>query len=154
MNWWLILGVVLIAIVGAVLYLFFVARPRSTSQVTAAVQVLVDHTHGQRPDVLLPATCVATTAPHKSDIPGLGALAVTGQGVLFAAANPDRVLIIPRAELVSASVSKSANSSQGQVSKVLPMLVLQWRQGGQAVDAAFTVPDPDSLARTLAPHTT
>lgn len=154
MNWWLIVGVLLIAVVGAVLYLFFVVRPRSTSQVTAAVQLLVNQTHGRRPDVLVPATCVATTAPHKAELAGLGAMAITNQGVLFAAVDPDRVLVIPRADLVSATVSTSANSGSGTITKVLPMLVLQWHHAGEPVDAAFTVPDPDALAKSLTPSAT
>jgi hypothetical protein len=152
-NWWLVGGVILIGLVGTVLYLYFVVRPRSTSQVTQSVQLLVNQTHGRRPDVLVPATCEATTMPNKSDVPGLGALAVTKEGVLFAAAKPDRVLIIPRAELISATVSKSTDAPSGQITKVLPMLVLTWQHSGTATHAAFTVPDPQSLAHSLNPAT-
>jgi len=153
MNWWLVLGLLLVPIVTGVLYVFFVVRPRSSTQVVASVQLLVDQTHGRRPDVIVPATCEAITAPHKADLVGLGALATTSQGVFFAAANPDRVLIVPRADVVSAMVATSAQSLNGPVTKLLPMLVLRWRHADEVLEAGFATRDPGALAQSLNPST-
>ena len=151
MSWfWWVLGVVLLLVVGGVLYLFFIARPRNTAQVEASVKVLAREIHGRAPDTLIPATCVAVSDPGRQDLPGLGVLGLTAQGLFFAAANPDRTLIISRSAISSAEVAKSAQGPDGPVSAPLPMVVVNWAGAdGKPRQAGFTVSDPAGFVRLL-----
>lgn len=151
MSWiWWVLGALLLLVVGGVLYLFFVARPRNTAQVEASVKVLAREIHGRAPDTLIPATCVAISAPDKPELPGLGVLALTGQGLFFAAANPDRTLVISRSAITSSDVAKSVQGPDGPVSAPLPMVVVNWTGGDDTPrQAGFTVSDPAGFVRLL-----
>lgn len=151
MSWiWWVLGAVLLVVVGAVLYLFFVARPRNTAQVEASVKVLAQQTHGRPPDTLAAATCVAISAPEKQDLPGLGVLALTTEGLFFAAANPDRSLIVSRSTISEVEVAKSVQGPDGPVSAPLPMVVVHWQApDGAQRQAGFTVSDPAGFVRKL-----
>lgn len=151
MSWiWWVLGVVLLFVVGSVIYLFFIARPRNTAQVEASVRVLSREIHGRPPDTLVAATCVAISAPEKQDLPGLGVLALTAQGVFFAAAQPDRTLTISRSAITATEVAKSVQGPTGPVSAPLPMVVVHWSgPGGAPRQAGFTVSDPAGFVRLL-----
>lgn len=151
MSWiWWLLGAVLVLVVGGVLYLFFVARPRNTAQVEASVKVLAREIHGRPPDTLAPATCVAISAPDKQDLPGLGVLALTPQGLFFAAAEPDRTLIVNRSTISQAEVAKSVQGPDGPVGAPLPMVVVHWQSpDGAQRQAGFTVSDPAGFVRKL-----
>ena len=151
MSWiWWVLGAVLLLVVGGVLYLFFIARPRNTAQVEASVKVLAREIHGHPPDTLVPATCVATTAPGKDDLPGLGVLALTAQGLFFAAAEPARTLVISRSAITSTQVAKTVDGTGGPVAAPLPMVVVHWRGAdGEIREAGFTTGDPAGFVRQL-----
>lgn len=151
MSWiWWVLGAVLLLVVGGVLYLFFVARPRNTAQVEASVKVLAREIHGRPPDTLVAATCVAISAPDKQGLPGLGVLALTAQGLFFAAAAPDRTLIVDRSAITLAEVSKSVQGPEGDVGAPLPMVVVHWQApDGAQLQAGFTVSDPAGFVQLL-----
>lgn len=151
MSWiWWVLGALLLLVVSGVLYLFFVARPRNTAKVEASVKVLAREIHGRPPDTMLAATCVAISAPDKQDLPGLGVLALTAQGLFFAAADPDRTLIVNRSAISQAEVAKSVQGPDGPVGAALPMVVVHWRASdGSPRQAGFTVSDPAGFVRLL-----
>lgn len=151
MSWiWWLLGAVLLLVVGGVLYLFFVARPRNTAQVQASVKVLANEIHGRAPETLVAATCVAVSAADKQDLPGLGVLALTPQGLFFAAANPDRTLIINRATISRTEVAKTVAGPSGPVGAPLPMVVVHWQApDGAERQAGFTLSDPAGFVRLL-----
>lgn len=132
--WWLIAGVVLIALVGVVLYSFFVVRPRSMRQLRSSAELLARETHGRAPLVFVPAKCDHAGAGFQ---PGVGALALTEQGVVFAASLPDRTLIIPRADVTACEASGAR-------------LTVAWRSArGDLREARFTTANPQEFAQAL-----
>lgn len=141
MQWvWIVLGAVLVVMVAIILYSFFVVRPRSGRQLRASLELLARETHGREPNVVVPAKCVSPPATRK-ELAGVGVLAVTDHGVVFAAADPDRTLIIERRGLSSATPGGSARGR----------LALQWTpESGPAGSAEFLVADPGVFQRALA----
>lgn len=151
MQWlWIVLGVLLIAVVGVVLYTFFVVRPRSVGQLKASAELLARETHGRKPILLVPAKCEAISAADKESLLGVGVLALTEQGVVFAAADPDRTLIVPRSAVTQAGTDHTLAGATSTAKSSIPMLVLHWRNAaGEAVQAAFTLAEPTAFVTRL-----
>lgn len=149
MQWlWITLGIVLVAVVAMVLYSFFVVRPRSIGQLKASAELLARETHGRQPLVMGPAKCSAISAPDKEPLLGVGVLALTEQGVIFAAANPDRTLIVPREAVTAANGATQDGASAGSGAT----LNLAWRNAaGHDVQADFTVADAAPFVSELRP---
>ena len=144
---WIVLGVVLVALVALVLYSFFVVRPKSVAQLRASVELLARETHGNPPALLLPAKCENVTAPGKGDVTGIGVVSVTDQGLIFAAAKPDRTLIIPRADITSAT-----SSGPGGGPKTGARVSVEWRRStGDTAQATFTLANAEALLDALTP---
>ena len=144
---WIVIGVVLVALVALVLYSFFVVRPKSVAQLQASVELLARETHGHPPDLLLPAKCESVTAPGKGDVPGIGVVSVTDQGLIFAAAKPDRTLIIPRADITSARTS-----GPGGGPKSAARVTVEWRRStGEEAGVTFTLANANALLAALQP---
>lgn len=156
MQWlWIVLGVLLIAVVGVVLYTFFVVRPRSVGQLKASAELLARETHGRKPELLVPAKCEAISAADKESLLGVGVMALTEHGVVFAAANPDRTLIVPRAAVTHAGTDHTLTGATVTAKSSIPMLVLHWRSAaGAAVQAAFTMAEPAAFAARVNPPPT
>ncbi|MDQ1248672.1 MAG: hypothetical protein QG597_3045 [Actinomycetota bacterium] len=153
MQWvWIVLGVLLVVIVAAVLYTFFVVRPRSVSQLKASAELLARETHGRKPILLVPAKCEAISAAAKESLLGVGVMALTEQGVVFAAANPDRTLIVPRSAIDQAGTDRELQGATVAAKSSIPMLILRWHSGaGEDVQAAFTLAEPSAFVAHLNP---
>lgn len=91
---WLILGILLILLVGAVLFGFFVWRPRAQKRVTAATEAIAAELHGRPPLLLAPAQCKKAEVRDASSLPGLGVLALTDQALLYSSG--ERVVVMSR----------------------------------------------------------
>ena len=144
---WIVLGVVLIALVALILYSFFVVRPRSTAQLQASVALLARETHGKPPDLLLPAKCESVSVASKQDVPGIGVVSVTDQGLVFAAANPDRTLIIARSDITA-----TTSSGPGGGARTAARVTVQWRRNsGDEAQITFTLAHAQALLAALAP---
>lgn len=153
MQWvWIVLGVLLVAIVTVVLYTFFVARPRSVGQLKASTELLARETHGRKPLLLVPAKCDAITAADRERLLGVGVLALTEQGVVFAAANPDRTLIVPRSAIIYAGTDRTLAGATVTAKSSIPMLIMRWRTpAADEISAAFTLAEPTTFASHLDP---
>ena len=98
---------------------------------------------------MTPAKCEAVSAPEKEVLRGVGVLALTEQGVIFSAANPDRTLIVPRDAV---NQSELVTTFQGANSQVTgrSLLAVGWRNADeQQVSAAFTVANPEPFLTAL-----
>jgi hypothetical protein len=147
---WIVLGVLLVVIVAVVLYTFFVVRPRSVGQLKASAELLVRETHGRKPLLLVPAKCEAISTAAKESLRGVGVLALTEHGVVFAAANPDRTLIVPLSGILEAGTAKSLQGATAAAKSSIPMLTLRWRtSGGDEIQGAFTMAEPSAFAAAL-----
>ena len=144
---WIVLGVLLVALVAVVLIAFFVMRPRAVRQLRASAQLLARETHGRSPLVLSAAKCESISLPAKQNLLGVGMLALTEHGVVFAAANPDRTLIIPRVDVIAANQSGGgAKSGVGRI----PQLEVSWRSaGGTEATVVFDTADPGAFTAPL-----
>ncbi|TXH40821.1 MAG: hypothetical protein E6Q90_13045 [Actinobacteria bacterium] len=152
MDWiWLVLGVLLIAILCTVLYAFFVLRPRTTKQVTASLQVLVRETHGVAAELLAPATCLATSAPSRQDLRGLGVLGVTAQGLVFAAADPDRSMLVARDSILAADAAPLPGSKGAGTRSATGRLEVRWQVPDGERSASFATAQASDFATLLAP---
>lgn len=133
MTWlWACLGLILIIVVGAVLYGFFVARPRAQQRVTAATQAIAAELHGRQPQLLVPAQCRTASVREADQVRGLGVLAVTDQAVLFGSGT-GRVVLMSRDGL--------------QVDQVGSGLVITGTEPAQEVTLAMA--DPQSVVAAL-----
>ena len=95
MSWvWVVLGAVLIALVGSVLFGFFYWRPRAQKRVTGATQAIAQELHGRPPLLIAPAQCRKADVRDGESLPGLGVLALTEQAVLYSSG--ERVLVLSR----------------------------------------------------------
>lgn len=95
MSWvWIVLGVLLIALVGSLLFGFFYWRPRAQHRVTRATQAIAQELHGRPPLLIAPAQCRDAEVRDGEGLRGLGVLALTEQAVLYSSG--DRVVILQR----------------------------------------------------------
>lgn len=147
---WMIAGVVLVVVVVAVLLAFFVVRPRAARQLQDSVQLMANETHGQPPKELLPAKCETISLAHMQELRGVGVISVTDHGVIFAAANPDRTLIIPRDAVISARAAKVSTTPTGEVKHPRDLLVINWnRTDNTQAEAGFTVARIEQVTKVL-----
>jgi hypothetical protein len=91
---WIVLGVLLVALVGSVLFGFFYWRPRAQKRVTTATAELAKELHGRPPLMIGPAQCRSAQIRDGGSLPGLGVLALTEQAVLYSSGQ--RVVILAR----------------------------------------------------------
>ena len=91
---WFVLGVVLIALVGSVLFGFFYWRPRAQKRVKAATEALAEELHGRPPLLIAPAQCKKANVRDADSLPGLGVLALTEQALLYSSGQ--RVVVMSR----------------------------------------------------------
>jgi hypothetical protein len=91
---WLVLGVLLVALVSSLLFGFFVWRPRAQKRVTAATQALASELHGRQPLLMAPAQCRHAELRDGAELNGLGVLALTDQALLYSTGQ--RVVILAR----------------------------------------------------------
>mgnify|MGYP000867249507 FL=1 len=149
---WAVLGVILIGLLASIGWAFFVVRPRLARQVQASVAVVARELHGQQPLSIVPAKCEGITDERRADLVGVGTLALTEEGVVFGAGNPDRSLIIARNSITSASVARQLEGSGTPVKKRSPMLAIQWQGSDeQQTTVVFTVGDPLPFVAQLNP---
>ncbi len=143
---WIVLGILLVALVAVVLVAFFVMRPRAVRQLRASAELLARETHGRTPLVLGSAKCDSITLPAKQNLLGVGMLALTEHGVVFAAANPDRTLIIPRVDVIRAKSPAGTAPAVGRI----PQLEITWRSaGGTEATVVFDTADPGAFTAPL-----
>jgi hypothetical protein len=90
----MVLGVLLIALVGSVLFGFFYWRPRAQKRVTEATQALAQELLGNKPLLMAPAQCKKAEVRDADSLPGLGVLALTDQAVFYSSG--ERVLVMAR----------------------------------------------------------
>ncbi len=141
MNWiWAILGIILVAFVAAVLYAFFIKRPRTIKQLRASAELVARETHGRPPDLLAPARCEAVSIAAKEHVRGVGALALTEQGLVFGAADPERTLIIARSSIVRAGTVRTMRGATETANRTTPMLAVRWQAADAEEQAAFSTP--------------
>ncbi|MFI0432587.1 MAG: hypothetical protein ACH36H_05560 [Candidatus Nanopelagicales bacterium] len=147
MDWiWLVLGVLLVALLISVLYAFFFVRPRTTKQITASLQVLVRETHGVAAELLAPAKCLATSAPSRQELTGLGVLGLTAQGLVFAAAEPDRSMLVARDSVVAADAVPMSGAKGAGTGR----LDVRWTTPGGERTATFATAKAAEFADRLA----
>jgi hypothetical protein len=91
---WFVLGVLLIALVGSVLFGFFFWRPRAQKRVKSATEALAQELHGRPPLLIAPAQCKKATLRDAASLPGLGVLALTEQALLYSSGQ--RVVVMSR----------------------------------------------------------
>ncbi len=123
MSWiWVILGALLIALVGSVLFGFFYWRPRAQKRVTAATEALAEELHGRPPLLIAPAQCRKADLRDASSLPGLGVLALTEQAVLYSSGQ--RVVILARDGLQvqhkGTTLEFTSQTPQGRIVVTLP----------------------------------
>lgn len=151
MQWvWIVLGVLLVALVAVVLFSYFVVRPRTAKLVRAGAEVLARETHGREPLLLVPAKCVAVSAADREHLMGVGVLGITDHGVIFAAADPDRALVIARDSIEQVGTVRTMRGASTTVQQKMPLLAIRWATaGGQELQAAFATGDPLSIVALL-----
>ncbi len=147
---WLVLGALLIVVVVLVFIAFFVLRPRAVRQLRASAELLARETHGRAPLVLAPAKCESITLPEKQALVGVGMLALTEHGVVFAAANPDRTLIIPREDVITANGKGPTGDQQPAGDDRVPHLRITWRSASSSeATVVFATVDPSAFSSPL-----
>lgn len=91
---WFVLGVLLVALVGSVLFGFFYWRPRAQKRVKVATEALAQELHGRPPVLIAPAQCKKANVRDSASLPGLGVLALTEEALLFSSG--ERVVVMSR----------------------------------------------------------
>jgi hypothetical protein len=137
--------------VALVVIAFFVLRPRAVRQLRASAELLAKETHGRKPLVLASAKCESISLPDKQAVCGVGMLALTEHGLVFAAANPDRTLIIPRVDIINVN-GQGSSADSGSTSGVpgVPQLRIMWRSAaGSEATVAFATVDPSAFSAPL-----
>lgn len=150
---WIVLGVLLVGLVAVVLFSYFVVRPRTARLVRGGAEVLARETHGREPILLVPARCMAISEPDREHLLGVGVLGVTDSGVIFAAAEPDRALVVARDSIEQVGTLRTMRGSSTIVQQKMPMLAIRWStHAGQEIQAAFATADPAGIAALLNPE--
>lgn len=146
---WIVLGLFLVLLVGWMLVMFFVVRPRLARSMQASAEVLMRELHGKPPLEASVARCEGLSGPGKQ-VKGLGMLALTEHGVVFATPSPDETLIVSRDAIEAAGLARSFRASDSLVKRRSPMLMITWRNSeGVASTAGFSTSDAQSWVAML-----
>jgi len=144
---WTILGAVLITLVLAVCFLFFVMRPMLRKKLMVGAEGLSKELHGRPPLKASAASLDSYEGFVKDGIRGLGALGLTEEAVVFVS-GAGTSLIIARSSILSATTTTSISGGGLATNRNAPKLVISWKKpDGTEPQVAFSV---DSSAQEWA----
>lgn len=140
---WTILGAILITVVLAFCITFFIVRPMLAKKVNAGAASVARELHGRQPLLSTAASCEGCSDPDRSGLKGVGVIALTEQGVVFASGGTEQTVIIPRNKVTETGPATSLEILGRSVRRARPMLAIHWNDGhGINQVIAFTLDDP------------